>query len=284
MPAALPRRLLTRPISEIVTQGPSNGPALAATNGLPPAVNQSAAAAQVRFLRPPSPAALAHRRPRCPHPPDAQHDPYAAAAASYAPYSAVVNPAYAASYSPTTVTSLPSYYAPPAQQQQQQQQHGDQTPHEQHLHHDHSHLLDEHFPSSEIRYTQQIEQQHQQHQQHSQTQSRAHSPPTVSPPPPPTPVAGPSGTNGTTKRKEKPPAANGFGSGDESAPPPKRRRPAARAFKDGENEDDDVGPGGGAKHWSVEEKTRLFSWILEDDERWENFGSKMNVVFREVRP
>lgn len=47
-------------------------------------------------------------------------------------------------------------------------------------------------------------------------------------------------------------------------------------------DDYEVGPAGGAKHWTDEEKSRLFHWMLSDDERWEAFGSKMNTIFREV--
>lgn len=47
-------------------------------------------------------------------------------------------------------------------------------------------------------------------------------------------------------------------------------------------EDSEVGPSGGPKHWTDEEKARLFHWMLDDDERWEAFGTKMNTIFREV--
>lgn len=48
-------------------------------------------------------------------------------------------------------------------------------------------------------------------------------------------------------------------------------------------DESDVGPSGGPKHWTDEEKGRLFHWMLDDDERWEAFGTKMNTIFREVR-
>jgi len=38
----------------------------------------------------------------------------------------------------------------------------------------------------------------------------------------------------------------------------------------------------GAKHWSDEEKTKFFIWLLGSDEHWEQFGTKMNTCFREV--
>ncbi|KAF9648944.1 hypothetical protein BDM02DRAFT_3128709 [Thelephora ganbajun] len=37
----------------------------------------------------------------------------------------------------------------------------------------------------------------------------------------------------------------------------------------------------GAKHWSDEEKTKFFIWLLGSDEHWEQFGTKMNTCFRE---
>ncbi|KAI0806292.1 hypothetical protein BC629DRAFT_1486731 [Irpex lacteus] len=70
------------------------------------------------------------------------------------------------------------------------------------------------------------------------------------------------------------------GSVEEHTPAPKKRR--QRAIVDGDvKEDSDLGPSGGAKHWTDEEKTRLFHWMLTDDNRWESFGSKMNTIFRE---
>lgn len=47
-------------------------------------------------------------------------------------------------------------------------------------------------------------------------------------------------------------------------------------------DESEVGPSGGPKHWTDEEKARLFHWMLDDDDRWEAFGTKMNTVFREV--
>ncbi|KAL4243731.1 hypothetical protein ABKN59_011453 [Abortiporus biennis] len=37
---------------------------------------------------------------------------------------------------------------------------------------------------------------------------------------------------------------------------------------------------GGAKHWTDDEKTQLFVWMLSSDEHWQMFGSQMNTVFR----
>lgn len=53
--------------------------------------------------------------------------------------------------------------------------------------------------------------------------------------------------------------------------------PEAEALKE-----EEAGPSGGPKHWTDEEKSRLFHWMLDSDERWEAFGTKMNSVFREV--
>ncbi|THH01627.1 hypothetical protein EW026_g1130 [Hermanssonia centrifuga] len=57
---------------------------------------------------------------------------------------------------------------------------------------------------------------------------------------------------------------------------------SAAQGENGEMKDEpDVGPAGGAKHWTDEEKSRLFNWMLNDDDRWDQFGSKMNTIFRE---
>ena len=47
-------------------------------------------------------------------------------------------------------------------------------------------------------------------------------------------------------------------------------------------DESDVGPSGGPKHWTDDEKSKLFHWLLDSDERWEAFGTKMNTVFREA--
>ena len=64
----------------------------------------------------------------------------------------------------------------------------------------------------------------------------------------------------------------------------RQRRPTGTGENEGEvaKDEGDVGPSGGPKHWSDEEKSRLFHWMLDNDERWEAFGTKMNTVFREV--
>ncbi|KAI1797345.1 hypothetical protein LXA43DRAFT_877996 [Ganoderma leucocontextum] len=56
----------------------------------------------------------------------------------------------------------------------------------------------------------------------------------------------------------------------------------AGAGEDGEDGQDlEVGPNGGAKHWTEEEKTRFFTWMLTSDEHWDAFKTRMNTVFRE---
>lgn len=70
------------------------------------------------------------------------------------------------------------------------------------------------------------------------------------------------------------------GSVEELTPAPKKRK--QRGDNVDIKEDSDLGPSGGAKHWTDEEKSRLFHWMLTDDNRWEAFGSKMNTIFREV--
>ena len=76
--------------------------------------------------------------------------------------------------------------------------------------------------------------------------------------------------------------------------PVKRRR--GSQYGHGHTQDHVTGSGGasedllggavdnpGAKHWSDEEKTKFFIWLLGSDEHWEQFGTKMNTCFREVR-
>lgn len=43
------------------------------------------------------------------------------------------------------------------------------------------------------------------------------------------------------------------------------------------------GEGGGAKHWTDDEKGKLFVWMLGSDDNWAAFANQMNSVFREVR-
>lgn len=71
----------------------------------------------------------------------------------------------------------------------------------------------------------------------------------------------------------------------------KRRRhaaghAAASISDDGRviEDDPDVGPNGGPKHWTDMEKNNLFTWLLCSDEHWDAFKTKMNTVFREVSP
>ncbi|PIL29764.1 hypothetical protein GSI_07969 [Ganoderma sinense ZZ0214-1] len=96
------------------------------------------------------------------------------------------------------------------------------------------------------------------------------------PPPPPT-----ASTNG--KRKQPDSATPDTGA--------KKRRQrigasgasaSAVGAEDGDDgQDMEVGPNGGAKHWTEEEKTRFFTWMLTSDEHWEAFKTRMNTVFRE---
>ena len=50
-----------------------------------------------------------------------------------------------------------------------------------------------------------------------------------------------------------------------------------------ELQDLEVGPNGGAKHWTEEDKSKFFTWMLASDEHWDAFRTRMNTVFREVR-
>ncbi|KAF7796000.1 hypothetical protein EIP86_007169 [Pleurotus ostreatoroseus] len=242
---------------ELVAPPAQSGPALPQhPPGLNvPPVNQSPPAAQVRTRQRSPPASRTHE----PHP--LQYQPYSQ------PYP-VVAPTYAAPYS---APLPPAYYQqpPPPQQRNDPAQ---TQPHDQAGQlHEHAPLMHEQFPSSELRYTQQIEQQQQHHPEHPDPATED------SPPATQAPAAGPS----QAKRKDKPAGAAGAASGEDEGPPPAKRRRAATRSAIDNGDEDDVGPGGGAKHWTTEEKARLFRWILEDDERWEQFGSKMNVIFRE---
>lgn len=38
----------------------------------------------------------------------------------------------------------------------------------------------------------------------------------------------------------------------------------------------------GARHWTDEEKGKLFDWLVGEDRNWEGFSTQMNTVFREV--
>ncbi|KAI0087272.1 hypothetical protein BDY19DRAFT_242177 [Irpex rosettiformis] len=245
------------------TNGASNGPGLSVSNGLPlpgSAVNQSAGTAQVQH-----------------HPAHHPQDPYA----SYAPYPSVVTYSTPYPHNTNTSTSAPYYihtsqghpahndphhpahheppppsgHSDPTAQQQQSQQ----------THHGSQHHL------SEVNHQEQIHTS--EHVQ--QPQASYHTPqrsPVEPVPPSPSLVAGtPNGV------KRGPPISTG--SMDEHTPAPKKRK--QRADNVDVKEDCDLGPSGGAKHWTDEEKTRLFHWMLTDDNRWEAFGSKMNTIFRE---
>ncbi|KAI0749556.1 hypothetical protein C8Q80DRAFT_1100892 [Daedaleopsis nitida] len=94
---------------------------------------------------------------------------------------------------------------------------------------------------------------------------------------------GSASANGNGKRKQP-------DSGTPDASGRKRRQRAVTASvagaaagaEDGEEvQDMDVGPNGGAKHWTEEEKTRFFRWMLTSDEHWDAFRTRMNTVFRE---
>ena len=120
--------------------------------------------------------------------------------------------------------------------------------------------------------------QAQSQQGQSQVQPEAQEEEEDEPPPPPT-----ASTNG--KRKQPDSATPDAGAR-------KRRQRTAAAGgsasaaggEDGEDGQDlEVGPNGGAKHWTEEEKTRFFTWMLTNDEHWEAFKTRMNTVFREVR-
>ena len=91
----------------------------------------------------------------------------------------------------------------------------------------------------------------------------------------------PPGASGAGKRKQ-PDSANGV---DVAGKKRRQRVGAAGSAEDmDDGQDLEVGPNGGAKHWTEEDKTKFFTWMLTSDEHWDAFRTRMNTVFREVRP
>ena len=69
-----------------------------------------------------------------------------------------------------------------------------------------------------------------------------------------------------------------------STGPRKRRQyvPIGSGLDGIERDEADLGPNGGPKHWTDNEKDTLFHWLLDNDKNWDMFRSKMNTVFRDV--
>ncbi|KAI0346536.1 hypothetical protein BDW22DRAFT_1425989 [Trametopsis cervina] len=235
--------------------GTTSGPGLGVANGLPvpgSAVNQTAGTAQVQH-----------------HPNHNPHDPYA----NYAPYPGVVP--YNAPYASSSSTP---FYLHPSQahpsSNDPHQQHGEPSQHpgladlgdqQQQNHHGSQHT---HLP--EVSRQEPIHSpEHAQHSQPPYHSPADTSPQDLSP-------SSPSGTPNTAKRG--PPTS--AGSLEDQTPAQKKRKQRAE-HGDGIREDTDLGPAGGAKHWTDEEKSKLFHWMLTDEDRWEAFGTKMNTIFRE---
>ncbi|KAI0690621.1 hypothetical protein BC835DRAFT_1417656 [Cytidiella melzeri] len=238
--------------SEPVATATTSGPGLSVANGLPlpgSSVNQSAGTAQVQH-----------------HPAHHSSDPYA----SYAPYTSVV--AYNTPYAHTANSSASTQYyihttshAHPTQSEPHHAQHHE-SPHQSTGHPDTAAQQQNHHPLPEVN-----------HQDHVQRSQPTYQTPQKSPIEPPSP----SGINVTPNgAKRGPPVSTG--SVEEQTPAAKKRKHRADNGN-GEipKDESDIGPSGGAKHWTDEEKTRLFQWMLTDDSRWEAFGSKMNTIFRE---
>ncbi|KAI0649285.1 hypothetical protein C8Q79DRAFT_949823 [Trametes meyenii] len=61
----------------------------------------------------------------------------------------------------------------------------------------------------------------------------------------------------------------------------KRRQRVGEDAADADGEDLNIGPNGGPKHWTEDEKTRFFTWMLTNDDHWDAFRTRMNTVFRE---
>ncbi|KAI0661503.1 hypothetical protein C8Q70DRAFT_659824 [Cubamyces menziesii] len=104
--------------------------------------------------------------------------------------------------------------------------------------------------------------------------------------------------HGDDSESPSPSTANGHGhsaSGKRKQPDsgiaegggPRKRRPRASGHEngaeagEGESQDLDVGPNGGPKHWTEDEKSRFFTWMLTSDDHWDAFRTRMNTVFRE---
>ncbi len=100
-----------------------------------------------------------------------------------------------------------------------------------------------------------------------------------SPPPESALAAIGGGSASASGKRKQPDSATPDASGKK-----RRQRAATVVGEDGEEGQDlDVGPNGGAKHWTDEEKSRFFTWMLSSDVHWDAFRTRMNTVFREVR-
>lgn len=102
------------------------------------------------------------------------------------------------------------------------------------------------------------------------------------PPPPPPPQAQdkltPEPSPGSKRRQAEEYSSNKRRRGVNGAP--------AAVVDEGDDGDDGedahVGPNGGPKHWTAAEKSKLFNWMLGQDDQWESLKAKMNTVFRDV--
>ncbi|KIP04391.1 hypothetical protein PHLGIDRAFT_195715 [Phlebiopsis gigantea 11061_1 CR5-6] len=256
--------------AETVSSGGSNGPGL---SGLQPISGSAAAVSQ----SPGEPTAQHHHH---------AHDPYASTYPAYPSLAVPYNPAY------NPEVNIPAYYAHNASQPShaasdhpsahEHASHGDQ--------HTRSHASNQH----EAMQSQDRTGVQQSHQELSHPEPRSlaagRTDPRAS-----VPYQDPSlqdqasgqsfaeSLAGGSKRRYE--ATNGS---QEDAQLPRKQRQrmsVSTSYTDTEmestKEDSDVGPSGGPKHWTDEEKSRLFHWLLDSDERWEAFGTKMNTVFRE---
>lgn len=59
---------------------------------------------------------------------------------------------------------------------------------------------------------------------------------------------------------------------------------ATKRRRDGDENIDDGDGGPGAKHWSEEEKTKLFHWIMgpDQDDHWNSLRAAKNSALRDV--
>lgn len=86
-------------------------------------------------------------------------------------------------------------------------------------------------------------------------------------------------------------AVNNSSTDAASSPSLKRKHPSnlvegVKRRRDTVTDDDDGFDGGqGAKHWTDEEKTRLFQWLMgpDEDEHWNSLRAAKNSCLRTVR-
>ncbi|KAI0671577.1 hypothetical protein C8Q78DRAFT_972858 [Trametes maxima] len=82
------------------------------------------------------------------------------------------------------------------------------------------------------------------------------------------------GSASTNSKRKQPDSASEAGAR-------KRKQRVGEDVVDADGDDANIGPNGGPKHWTEDEKTRFFTWMLTNDDHWDAFRTRMNTVFRE---